>query len=155
MNEIIFQESQKFKQWWLWLIIIFTSIIIIISAVAAAVEYPSTISTIVIVCSLFGVMGMIVLFYIMKLTTIITREKISVQFYPILKREWNWSDLKMAKVIDYGFVGGWGIRLWTGMGTVYNIKGSKGLHIKTDSKEYVIGSQKEEELRSSIAHLLK
>jgi hypothetical protein len=41
------------------------------------------------------------------------------------------------------------------MGTVYNVRGSKGLHIKNDQKEYVIGTQKEEELRSSIAHLLK
>lgn len=51
------------------------------------------------------------------------------------------------KVINYGFVGGWGIRLWTKYGTVYNVSGNKGLFIKLkNGKTMVIGTQKSQEL---------
>ena len=44
-------------------------------------------------------------------------------------------------------MGGWGIRLWTKYGTVFNIKGKKGLAIELYSgKKFLIGTQKEIEL---------
>lgn len=100
-------------------------------------------------------LGLLVLFLALKMTTTITDTEITVKYVPFVTRKWKWSELKTAKVIDYGFVGGWGIRVWTDYGTVYNVKGSKGLHIKIADKQYVIGTQNEEELRSKIAHLLK
>lgn len=155
MNKVLFQEEQRFNQWWLYIIIFITAIVIIATAVGATLESSGTVSAIVLILSsLFGLFFVESIF-LMKLKTVITEEKISMHYYPFLKKEWKWSELKVAQVMDYGFVGGWGIRIWTGMGTVYNVRGSKGLHIKTDQKEYVIGTQKEEELRSSIAHLLK
>jgi len=155
MNKILFQEEQKFNQWWLHLIILSTIVIIIASAVAAIQTMEDQLAIVGVIASC--VLGVVFLssIWIMKLKTTITEEKIHIHYYPFVKREWLWSDLKMAKVMDYGFVGGWGIRIWTGMGTVYNVRGSKGLHFKTADKEYVIGTQKEEEMRSSIAHLLK
>lgn len=91
----------------------------------------------------------------MRLETTITEHKIKIFFYPFVKREWLWADIKSARVFNYGFIGGWGIRIWTGYGTVYNVSGSQGLHIKTADKEYVIGTQKENELRERISQLLK
>lgn len=155
MNKVIFQEEQRFNQWWLWLLIIGTLLVIIATVIGVTWDSSGTSSTIGTAISVVVGVVMVALFYFMKLKTSITEDKISIHFYPLVKREWKWSELKTAQVIDYGFIGGWGIRLWTGMGTVYNVSGSKGLHIKTDHKEYVIGTQKEEELRSSIAHLLK
>jgi len=155
MNKVIFQEEQRFNQWWLWLLIISTLLVIIATAIGVTWDSSGTSSTIGTTVSKVVGVGMVALFYFMKLKTSITEDTISIHFYPLVKREWKWSELTTAQIIDYGFIGGWGIRLWTGMGTVYNVRGSKGLHIKTDHKEYVIGTQKEEELRSSIAHLLK
>jgi len=155
MNKVIFQEEQRFNQWWLYLIVLVTIVIILGSALAAVqtIDDEFALAGVMISCFL-GVLLMASIF-IMKLKTTITEEKIHIHYYPFVKKEWLWADLKAAKVMDYGFVGGWGIRIWTGMGTVYNVRGSKGLHFKTADKEYVIGTQKEEELRYSTAHLLK
>jgi hypothetical protein len=139
MNKVLFQEEQCFNQWWLWLIIIGLFGTVIWPLVAFKTDIFSWTSIITIVFSLL----MMLLFFILKLKTTITEEKISIHYYPFIKREWTWSELKTSNVIDYGFVGGWGITIWTGMGTVYNVRGSKGLHIKTDQKEYFIGTQKE------------
>ena len=74
-----------------------------------------------------------------------------MKFYPFIQKEVKWEDIKKAEVIDYGFVGGWGIRLWTKYGTVYNVKGSKGLFIqKNDNKQFLIGSQRFEDLENLI-----
>src|SRR5690554_7570605 len=46
-----------------------------------------------------------------------------------------------------GFVGGWGIRFTMKYGTVYNIKGNKGLFVKLkNGKTFIVGTQKPEEL---------
>ena len=59
-----------------------------------------------------------------------------------------WKEIKSVKLFDYGFGGGWGVRFWTKHGTVYNIKGSKGLLLEfLDGKTIVVGTQKEEELK--------
>ena len=88
----------------------------------------------------------------MKLKTKIDSEKISMKFYPFVYKEVKWKDIKKADVIDYGFVGGWGIRLWTKYGTVYNVKGSTGLFIQTkDNKQFLIGTQRFEDLEKVLS----
>ena len=53
--------------------------------------------------------------------------------------------------MNYGCVGGWGIRLWTKYGTIYNIKGNKGLAVKLLSgKKFLIGTQKGNELSEIV-----
>ncbi|MGJ8685228.1 MAG: hypothetical protein ACSHWW_11420 [Nonlabens sp.] len=150
-NKILFQETQRFNQWWLWLIMIATLIIPVVLLLSEMKDahYATKLIPIAIGVVLF------LFIFVMRLETTITEEKITMKFYPLVKKEFLWKDLKQAKILDYGFIGGWGIRLWTGYGTVYNMRGSKGLHFKTADKEYIIGTQREEEMRSSIAHLLK
>ena len=59
-------------------------------------------------------------------------------------------------MFDYGFVGGWGVRMWTKYGTVYNTKGSKGLLVELNNgKTFVIGTQKEDELKMFLKDLGK
>lgn len=152
-NEILFQETQKFNQWWL--CIIFMGIVLIsLSLFNWDNDFVNQLTTDKIIPSSIAV-GILVLFLSIKMVTTITEDKITVSFFPFTKREFYWTGLQFAQVIDYGFIGGWGIRIWTSYGTVYNLRGSKGLHIKTADKQYVIGTQKEEKLRSKIAHLLK
>lgn len=152
-NEILFQETQKFNQWWL--CIIFMGIVpISLSLFNWDNDFVNQLTTDKIIPSSIAV-GILVLFLSIKMVTTITEDKITVSFFPFTKREFYWTGLQFAQVIDYGFIGGWGIRIWTSYGTVYNLRGSKGLHIKTADKQYVIGTQKEEKLRSKIAHLLK
>jgi hypothetical protein len=152
-DRILFQETQKFDQWWLGIIIL-GLVLILVSFFNWSESFVDQWTIDKIITSVLLV-GILVLFLASKMTTTITDEKIRVSFFPFLKREFLWDGLQQAQIIDYGFIGGWGIRIWTSYGTIYNVRGSKGIHIKTADKQYVIGTQKEEELRSKIAHLLK
>jgi hypothetical protein len=59
-----------------------------------------------------------------------------------------------CQVIPYGFVGGWGMRLWTQYGTVYNVRGGKGLYVQLkNKKKFLVGTQQAEELERFITAL--
>lgn len=152
-----FDEEQKFDQKWLWTLLIVVSIVIL--AVQFSVFFSSSVeaSGFGFYFSLFNVflvIGLIGLFAVMKLKTSIDKEKISMEFFPFVKKEVAWRDIRKAEVLDYGFVGGWGIRLWTKYGTVYNTKGSKGLYIQlNDDKKFLIGTQRPDEMASFIMKL--
>ena len=152
-----FDEEQKFDQKWLWTLLIIVSVVIL--AVQFSVFFSSSVeaSGFGFYFSLFNVflvLGLIGLFAVMKLKTSIDKEKISMEFFPFVKKEVAWRDIRKAEVLDYGFVGGWGIRLWTKYGTVYNTKGSKGLFIQLkDDKKFLIGTQKPDEMAGFIMKL--
>lgn len=76
---------------------------------------------------------------------------IDMRFSPLSSKKVKWSEIDSAEVVDYGFVGGWGVRLGSKYGTVYNVNGSKGLALKLkNGKKFVIGTQKEDELKSVV-----
>lgn len=149
-NDLLFYEKQRFNQWWLWLIIGGT---FFITSVIPFCFGPTNINWVG--ASLLIVLGVLILliFITARLETTITEQSLVVHFKPWVRKEWQWEDIKEAHPIDYGFIGGWGIRLWTNYGTAYNIRGSKGLHIKIDKKDYLIGTQKFEELSRVIQQL--
>lgn len=94
------------------------------------------------------------LFLFMRLDTKVDDRGISFKFFPFVKKEYMWSEISSAKVVDYGFVGGWGIRLYTSFGTVYNVKGSKGLAIELkDEKKFCLGTQRPEELQNILSSI--
>ncbi|AZQ43722.1 hypothetical protein [Nonlabens ponticola] len=151
MNKVLFHEEQQFRQWWLWLIII----VVLIVPTVFAIFFTETMTTDwKIIVGIFNALLVWFLWYL-KLETTITSEHIDIKYRLLTHKMIPWDTVDKAQVLDYGFVGGWGLRLWTIYGTVYNVSGSKGLNVKVGSKQYTIGTQKEEELRSSIAHLLK
>ena len=98
-----------------------------------------------------GIFAFIALFWSMQLTTQIDQHEIKMSFFPFVKKRLSWREIKNIKIVDYGFVGGWGIRLGTKYGTVYNIKGTKGLAIElVNGKKFLIGTQKEIELQKIV-----
>jgi phosphatidylglycerophosphate synthase len=147
---IYFVEEQKFTQWWVWLILIgigCTTVIGILIALFRNDPENNTLTDLVLIFTLFLIVGFILLFWSMKLKTEIDQYEIIVHFFPFVKRRIAWQDVFIAEVVDYGFVGGWGIRLGTKYGTIYNIKGSKGLAIELkNGKKFLVGTQKENEL---------
>jgi hypothetical protein len=154
-----FTETQKFTQWWLWLILIAVS----------AIPFYAIVQQIILDQGPFGnksmpnegliitglvMASLILLFYVLRLETQINKTSIYFKFFPFVSKTILWEEVNAAKVIDYGFVGGWGIRLWTGYGTVYNVRGSKGLLVELKSgKQFIIGTQKEKELTFFIEQL--
>ena len=136
----IFKETQRFNQWWLW------SILLGIGCLATFPIYkqlllnetfgdkPMSNSGIVIFALV--AYGFIALFWSIRLQTEISLVGIHFTFSPFIRKTMEWDQIIHAEVLDYGFVGGWGIRWFTAYGTVYNIKGRKGLalHLKTGKK---------------------
>jgi hypothetical protein len=153
--EIIFKEEQKFNKWVLWLISIGLSAIpiwgIYKQIITGGKFGNKPMSNSGLIFFAIFIFTLIALLWIMKLETEIDKTEIRMKFIPFIKRKINWKDVKYAKTINYGFVGGWGIRIWTRYGTVYNTKGNKGLAIELkNGKKLVIGTQKEDEMNEVI-----
>ena len=147
-----YQEKQRFTQWWLWLILIGTAITPIIGIclqLAFGEEFGlNPMSDNELIIFFVFTFSLIALFLLIQLKTEIDDKGIRMRYRPFLKKNIEWKDIESAEVINYGFVGGWGIRIWTSYGTVYNTSGKIGLAIKLkNGKKFLIGTQKEEELR--------
>ena len=150
-----FTESQSFNQWWLWALLIGlfgVSFYGLIQQLILEVPLGSKPldNTGMIALNAFNLclMGF---FKWMRLDTRIDRDGIRMRFVPFLTKFHSWEDIQTIEVVHYGFVGGWGIRLFTAYGTVYNMRGAKGLAIRLKSgKKFLIGSQRSEALNQFI-----
>lgn len=140
MSRVYFKENQKFSQWWLWLSLL---------SIGALLFYigPKNLGAlIVLIVSL--------LFLSMRLITQIDEKGIKFRFFPFVKRAYQWHEIETAQVVDYGFVGGWGIRLFTSYGTIYNVKGSKGLAVELkNGKKFCLGTQRPEEIQKILTSI--
>jgi len=150
-----FTESQSFNQWWLWALLIglfgvsFYGLIqqLILEVPLGSKPLDNT-GMIALNAFNLGLMGF---FKWMRLDTRIDRDGIRMRFVPFLTKFHSWEDIQTIEVVHYGFVGGWGIRLFTAYGTVYNMRGAKGLAIRLKSgKKFLIGSQRSEALNQFI-----
>jgi len=151
-----FFESQRFNQWWLWALLfgIFgVGSYGLIQQLILEVPFGSKPmnNTGIIGFSLFN-LGMILLFRWMRLKTRIDAKGIYMRFVPFKTKFHTWEEIESISVVNYGFVGGWGIRLFTNYGTVYNMRGAQGLAIRLKSgKKYLIGSQRIDALTQFVA----
>ncbi|MFT5752382.1 MAG: hypothetical protein ACI828_000656 [Flavobacteriales bacterium] len=150
-----FKEEQKFTQWWLWLILIGIGTLPLYGIYSQFIlgEKMGTnpMSDVGLLLFSVFVFCFLLLFYLMRLKTEIDQDEIRMNFFPFVKKRIPWNQIKKADVVNYGFVGGWGIRLWTSYGTVYNTKGDRGLAIELlDGKKLLIGTQKEAALKAVL-----
>jgi hypothetical protein len=89
-----------------------------------------------------------------RLITEIDNQHIQFAMRPFVKKTIYWRDVEKAEVINYGWVGGWGVKRSKKYGNVYNTSGSKGLHlVLKNGKQMVIGTQKEKELKAFLEQL--
>jgi len=154
-----FKEEQKFTQWWLWLLLSGVALIPVFGIYKQIFlgekfgDNPMPDAGLIIFALV--VFSILFLFWKMRLKTEINQESISIHFFPFVKKKILWKDVKTASVLNYGFVGGWGIRLGTKYGTVYNTRGNKGLALELkNGRKFCIGTQKEAELRQFVEKIL-
>ena len=157
-KEPLFKEEQKFTQWWLWLFFLGVTLIPVYGVWQQVImgetfgDKPMSDTGLIVSTVLF--LLLLILFRQVKLTTVITRQCVHMQWYPFVTKEMKWSEIASCEVIKYGFVGGWGIRYSPTHGMVYNIAGNKGLAITPkQGKKFIIGTQKSEEIESVLKRI--
>ena len=150
----LFRETQKFTQWWLWLLMAAVWVIVILNFLSA----PEAFSVTEIVFGIIILSIVTLLILIIRLETIIDEQGIRVRFFPfhINFRYFPWRSIKKVDVRTYAPLreyGGWGIRGFLGRGKAYNIKGNQGIQLLlTDEKRLLIGTQKSQEAEQVLAH---
>ncbi|MEM9259217.1 MAG: hypothetical protein AAGA62_06185 [Bacteroidota bacterium] len=143
MNE--FNESQKFNQWWLWLLNIGLFIMLLLVGIDGFERTESWEAFIGV-----GVMALtMILLATIELRTKITADGLEVKFWPFAKKRIFRSEIKKAQVRKYSPLrefGGWGYRIGPG-GKAFNMYGNQGLQLEmTDGEKLMIGTQRPEEL---------
>lgn len=156
-NEILFSESQKFKQWWLWIILLGINGLFLYGVykqVALGQQFgdnPMSNTGLLITVGL--TLFFTVVFATFRLDTIIKKDGVYVRFFPlhIAFKHYPWNTLAKLYVRQYAAIteyGGWGLRLGLfGKGTAYNVSGNKGLQLEfKDNKKLLIGTNKPDEI---------
>jgi len=169
-TEVFFEETQKFRQIWIWAILLPISTVGIGTFIYILYEqllhgkpvgnHPMPNETLI----WFGPLMILILLaipaliYFMHLHVIVTRTSIDIIFFPFLKREIPFSRIasfqarKYKPILDYG---GWGIR-WGPAGWAYNVCGSIGIQlIFENGKKLLIGSQKTDQFDAALTKAMK
>lgn len=146
-----YKETQKFSQWWLWLILLasvgFMAFKTYQQMFLGVQDGNIPMSNGILIALTVLLFTILILFGRMQLNTYINQSEINIHFIPFSKKRILWKDVKKAEVVNYGFVGGWGFRFWTKHGRVYNTGGDTGLSIELNNGEkYLVGTQKAAEL---------
>lgn len=159
-EEILFHETQKFRQWWLWLIILCVNVMLIYGLFfQTSTDHTfgdNPMSDKGLWISAVTSLLVIVLFIFLKLETIITQEGVYVRFFPIMLRykHYPWTRLASVYVRQYsplGDFGGWGYRITIRNGKALNVSGNKGIQmILNDGSKILIGTLKPEEAETII-----
>jgi hypothetical protein len=160
-NEILFSETQRFKQWWLWILLIGINGLMIYGVIAQVVnghtfgDKPASNSQLLIGTAISLLISIFVLNF--RLDTKIKNDGIYVRLFPLQLsfKFFPWNSLIKCYVRKYNAIaeyGGWGWRLGLfGKGTAYNISGNEGLQLEfTNGKKLLIGTQKPEELSGIV-----
>ena len=139
--QVLFEEKQKFNQWWLWAILLIFPLLSVI---------PFDDNGLNIYYVIIGI-SIPLIFYLFELRTIVTSEGLSFQFFPFhfKKHLVKIEDIEKIEALQYkplGDYGGWGIR-YGFKGKAYNVSGNLGVkvHLK-NGRNILFGSQKHKEL---------
>lgn len=156
-EEIIFKETQKFRQWWLWLILLGINGLFLFGVFMQVIgrqkfgDKPMSDSQLII-ATIFTII-LTLLFTSIRLETIIKNDGIYVRFFPLhLKfKHYSWERLTKSYIRQYSAIseyGGWGLRIGIfGKGNAYNVSGDDGLQLEfIDNKKLLIGTNKPDDL---------
>ena len=112
-----FSEKQRFRLWWFWLLLLAIDLIPLYALYTQFYlgepmgNKPMTDTQLVVFSS--GMLLLNLLFFVMKLATKVDEKGISWSLFPLAKKSLTWDQIQTAEVKKIGFVGGFGIRLFT------------------------------------------
>lgn len=154
-QEVLFYETQGFRQWWLWLILLgldFLLAFAMYTQVIQGVPFGNNPGSNPVLIIVFVVLLIItVSFYIYRLETTIRTDGIYIRFLPYMKKfkYYPFSNLQRVYVRKYSPVaeyGGWGFR-----DGAYNVSGTRGLQMHfADHTKLLIGTRKPDEIAAAL-----
>ena len=158
-NEILFSETQRFKQWWLWILLMGWDVLIFYGVYKQVItgrtfgDKPASNMELLVIAGISLLVT--ILFLAIRLDTQIKNDGVYVRFFPLhLKfRHYSWTQLSKCYVRKYSPMaefGGWGLRIGLS-GKAYNISGNQGLQLEfTNNKKLLIGTKKPGELTEAL-----
>jgi len=159
-HDILFKESQRFTQWWLW-VLLFGLLTLpfygIVQQLILKEPWGSKpMSDLGLIIFALGMAALVYFIYYIQLRTWIHPDRIVVSFPPFFrKKQFVIYEIASAKVVTYGMLVGYGLRYSSKYGTVYNIKGNKGLALTMkNGKKYMIGTQHPAQVEEVVKHQL-
>jgi hypothetical protein len=161
-EDILFTEQQRFNQVWVWVVLIIIDLSLLFGIyhqvvgerglkhdwVAGGVLYFSSLL----------VFAVTIIIFFSKLETTITKEAISVRFFPLILKTkvYHRDSIEQAVVRNYSPLaeyGGWGFR-FNSDGRAYNVSGDTGIQLVfKNGKKLLIGTNKGQEAANVLAVL--
>ncbi len=159
-KDVLYKESQRFTQWWVWLFLLGISALPVYGIIQQLVfkepwgDNPMPDWGLILFA--LGTAAMVYFIYAIHLKTWIHPDGVRVSFPPFFRnKHFPFKDMVSAQVVTYGFVG-YGLRISLKYGTVYNIKGNKGLAIvMKNGKKFMIGTQHPVQVAEIVNHQLE
>ena len=137
----LFEEEQRFRQWWLWAILGGSCLLTLWAGSLVHSRIPLLVN-----------LPLLWLFYALRLETRVDATEIRIRFFPLTRRI-PLAEIQSCEARTYrpiGEYGGWGIR-WGFSGMAYNVSGDRGVQlVLADGKRVLIGSQRADELAATI-----
>jgi hypothetical protein len=147
MANYVFKETQRFTQWWIWIILISVLVIVTFGFVT---ESSGGWSDFLGLAITFLV---ITLFLTMELNTRIDASGLTFSFFPFIrKRHFAIREIQKLELIEYNSLlrfGGWGIRYNLDM-WAYNVGGRYGLIVHLKNRRFLVGTRRPQEMQKAI-----
>lgn len=149
MSNLIFKETQRFTQLWIWMLLVIVAVIVLLSIINLEdLDLSDKLIPI-------GIVGLVfVLFLSLTLKTTIDSKSLSFSYFPFIrKRKYNFKEIESMELIEYNSLweyGGWGLR-YNFDSWAYNTGGKFGIKVRTKDKEFLLGTHKPEEAKKAVA----
>ena len=151
MAQDIFQETQRFRQIWIWALILGISGFSVSSLFLLEDKAPPTLVDLAFPIGMILLLN--ILFLSFTLTTRIEGDSLSYRFFPFTRwRTFRFEEIETLDLVEYNGLweyGGWGIK-WNGDSWSYTTGGKWGILVKTTNKKFLLGTQKPEQVRQVI-----
>ena len=160
-DKILFSETQRFRQWWLWAILLPVDGLFLYGVYIQVIRgeqfgtKPGSDALLLITTGLILLISVLILNF--RLDSQIREDGIYFRFFPIHLsfRHYTWDQTDKSFVRQYSAImeyGGWGLRFGTfGKGRAYNVSGNQGIQvILTTGKRVLIGTKKPDEAKDAL-----
>ena len=145
----LFEENQKFTQWWLWLILLYFPF--------SALFIHNTPVNYTYVLIGFAIP---LIFYLFQLRIKVDKNGLHYQFFPLHFKlhTINIDEIEKIEALEYKPIseyGGWGIK-YGFKGKCYNVSGNKGVKVfLKNGTNILFGSQRHVELEKALKNIKK